>query len=65
MKVYVRGKRLSPMKRWDQYRTLEHGQYDGYCHHYDLPQDLVDEALQKGARPCYDDGHIWEGKGAK
>ena len=47
--VYKRGPKLSPVKYWSRYMTHEHDQYHGYCRHYDLPAELVKEALASGA----------------
>ena len=48
--LYKRGDKLKPVKRWQEYLSLEHDQYGGYCRHYRIPENLVDEALAAGAR---------------
>lgn len=50
MVVYTRRKKLRPAKEWDQYLVLEHGQYHAYCYHYRIPDELLREAEQQGAR---------------
>lgn len=49
VEVYRKAKKLSPVKTWDRYLHMSHAQYHGGCHHYAVPEDMVEAALSQGA----------------
>lgn len=50
VEVYKKTKKLSPVKIWDRYLHLWHNQYHGGCWHYTVPEDMVEAAIEQGAR---------------
>jgi hypothetical protein len=54
--MYKRNAPLKTRKVWDKHLFLEHMQYQGGCFHYEVPDDMVVEAVKQGAIGMGDEG---------